>query len=41
MGRSDGAAIRIDDPFASSAHAAHISAEYMYLEDMGAPAGPI
>jgi hypothetical protein len=40
MGRSDGAAIRVDDPFASSAHARIFSrGEYMYLEDMGSTNG--
>ena len=40
MGRSDGAAIRIDDPFASSAHARIFpQGEYMYLEDMGSTNG--
>jgi hypothetical protein len=40
MGRSDGAAIRIDDPFASSAHARIFPrGEYMYLEDMGSTNG--
>jgi hypothetical protein len=40
MGRSDSAEIRVDDPFASSAHA-HIfpRGEYMYLEDMGSTNG--
>ncbi len=40
MGRSDGAAIRVDDPFASSAHARIFpQGEYMYLEDMGSTNG--
>ena len=40
MGRSDGAAIRVDDPFASSAHARIFPrGEYMYLEDMGSTNG--
>ena len=40
MGRSDGAAIRIDDPFASSAHARIFpQGEFMYLEDMGSTNG--
>jgi hypothetical protein len=40
MGRSEGAAIRVDDPFASSAHARIFSrGEYMYLEDMGSTNG--
>ena len=40
LGRSDGAAIRVDDPFASSAHARIFSrGEYMYLEDMGSTNG--
>jgi hypothetical protein len=40
MGRSDGAEIRVDDPFASSAHARIFSrGEYMYLEDMGSTNG--
>jgi hypothetical protein len=40
LGRSDSAEIRVDDPFASSAHA-HIfpRGEYMYLEDMGSTNG--
>jgi hypothetical protein len=40
MGRSDGAEIRVDDPFASSAHA-HIfpRGDYMYVEDMGSTNG--
>ena len=40
LGRSDGAAIRVDDPFASSAHARIFArGEYMYLEDMGSTNG--
>jgi FHA domain len=40
MGRSDGAAIRVDDPFASSAHARIFQrGDYMYLEDMGSTNG--
>jgi FHA domain len=40
MGRSEGAEIRVDDPFASSAHARIFSrGEYMYLEDMGSTNG--
>jgi FHA domain len=40
MGRSDGAAIRVDDPFASSAHARIFpQGEYMYVEDMGSTNG--
>jgi hypothetical protein len=40
MGRSDGAQIRVDDPFASSAHARIFPrGEYMYLEDMGSTNG--
>jgi hypothetical protein len=40
LGRSDGAAIRVDDPFASSAHARIFPrGEYMYLEDMGSTNG--
>jgi pSer/pThr/pTyr-binding forkhead associated (FHA) protein len=40
MGRSDNAAIRVDDPFASSAHARIFpQGEYMYLEDMGSTNG--
>ncbi len=40
MGRSDGAAIRVDDAFASSAHARIFPrGEYMYLEDMGSTNG--
>jgi FHA domain len=40
MGRSDGAEIRVDDPFASSAHARVFSrGELMYIEDMGSTNG--
>jgi hypothetical protein len=40
MGRSDGAEIRIEDPFASSAHARIFSrGDYMYVEDMGSTNG--
>ncbi len=40
LGRSDGAAIRVDDPFASSAHARIFpQGDYMYLEDMGSTNG--
>jgi hypothetical protein len=40
MGRSDGAEIRVDDPFASSAHARIFpQGEFMYLEDMGSTNG--
>jgi hypothetical protein len=40
MGRSDGADIRIDDPFASSAHARIFSrGDFMYVEDMGSTNG--
>ena len=40
MGRSDGADILIDDPFASSAHARIFPrGEFMYLEDMGSTNG--
>ena len=40
MGRSDNAEIRVDDPFASSAHARIFArGEYMYLEDMGSTNG--
>ena len=40
LGRSDGADIRIDDPFASSAHARIFSrGEFMYVEDMGSTNG--
>jgi FHA domain len=40
FGRSDGADIRVDDPFASSAHARIFQrGEFMYLEDMGSTNG--
>jgi hypothetical protein len=40
MGRSDSAEIRVDDPFASSAHARIFPrGDYMYLEDMGSTNG--
>src|SRR5829696_8344708 len=40
FGRSDGADIRVDDPFASSAHARIFGrAGFMYLEDMGSTNG--
>ena len=40
FGRSDGADIRVDDPFASSAHARIFPrGEFMYLEDMGSTNG--
>ena len=40
LGRSDGAEVRIDDPFASSAHARIFSrGDYMYVEDMGSTNG--
>jgi FHA domain-containing protein len=40
MGRSDNAEIRVDDAFASSAHARVFPrGEYMYLEDMGSTNG--
>ena len=40
LGRSDGADIRVDDPFASSAHARIFSrGDFMYLEDMGSTNG--
>jgi FHA domain len=40
FGRSDGADIRVDDPFASSAHARIFQRdEFMYLEDMGSTNG--
>jgi hypothetical protein len=40
LGRSDGADIRVDDPFASSAHARIFArGEFMYLEDMGSTNG--
>jgi hypothetical protein len=40
MGRSDGADIRVDDPFASSAHARIFGrGDFMYVEDMGSTNG--
>jgi pSer/pThr/pTyr-binding forkhead associated (FHA) protein len=40
MGRSDGADIRVEDPFASSAHARIFQrGEFMYVEDMGSTNG--
>jgi FHA domain len=40
LGRSDGANIRVDDPFASSAHARIFPrGEFMYVEDMGSTNG--
>ncbi len=40
MGRSDAADIRVDDPFASSAHARIFNrGDYMYIEDMGSTNG--
>jgi pSer/pThr/pTyr-binding forkhead associated (FHA) protein len=40
MGRSDNAEIRVDDPFASSAHARVFSrGDFMYVEDMGSTNG--
>ncbi|MGH2804794.1 MAG: FHA domain-containing protein [Thermoleophilaceae bacterium] len=40
LGRSDGADINVDDPFASSAHARiFLRDDYMYLEDMGSTNG--
>ena len=40
LGRADSAEIRIDDPFASSAHARVFSrGEFMYVEDMGSTNG--
>ena len=40
MGRSDGAEIRVDDPFASSAHARIFArGDFMYVEDMGSTNG--
>ncbi len=40
MGRTDSAEIRVDDPFASSAHARIFPrGDYMYLEDMGSTNG--
>jgi hypothetical protein len=40
LGRSDSAEIRVDDPFASSAHARIFPrGEFMYIEDMGSTNG--
>jgi pSer/pThr/pTyr-binding forkhead associated (FHA) protein len=40
MGRSDSAEIRVDDPFASSAHARIFQrGDFMYAEDMGSTNG--
>lgn len=40
LGRSDGADINVDDPFASSAHARIFQrGDYMYVEDMGSTNG--
>ena len=40
LGRADSAEIRVDDPFASSAHARIFPrGEFMYLEDMGSTNG--
>lgn len=40
LGRSDSAEIRIDDPFASSAHARVFArGDFMYVEDMGSTNG--
>jgi FHA domain len=40
LGRSNGADIRVDDPFASSAHARIFSrGGFMYIEDMGSTNG--
>ena len=40
MGRSDSAEIRVDDPFASSAHARIFDrGDFMYVEDMGSTNG--
>jgi hypothetical protein len=40
LGRSDGADIRVDDPFASSAHARIFPrGDFMYVEDMGSTNG--
>jgi hypothetical protein len=40
LGRSDSAEIRVDDPFASSAHARiYPRGDFMYLEDMGSTNG--
>lgn len=42
LGRSDGADIPVDDPFASSAHARIFSrGDFMYLEDMGSTNGTL
>ena len=40
LGRADSAEIRIDDPFASSAHARVFPrGDFMYVEDMGSTNG--
>ena len=40
LGRSDSAEVRVDDPFASSAHARIFSrGDFMYVEDMGSTNG--
>ena len=40
LGRSNGADIRVDDPFASSAHARIFPrGDFMYIEDMGSTNG--
>ena len=40
LGRADGADIRVDDPFASSAHARVFNrGDYVYIEDMGSTNG--
>jgi hypothetical protein len=40
LGRSNGADIRVDDPFASSAHARIFSrGDFLYVEDMGSTNG--
>ena len=40
LGRSNGADIQVDDPFASSAHARIFPREeFMYIEDMGSTNG--
>jgi pSer/pThr/pTyr-binding forkhead associated (FHA) protein len=40
LGRSNGADIRVDDPFASSAHARIFPrGDFMYVEDMGSTNG--
>jgi pSer/pThr/pTyr-binding forkhead associated (FHA) protein len=40
LGRADGADVRVDDPFASSAHARIFSrGEFMHVEDMGSTNG--